>query len=174
VTRRFENAGSVVLSADRGAVARGARITAASLVVAFLALSTSGCTQASGERTDSRTPHESKQRLVQLIHRTDKALDVASWKLIDDGSEENCTVDGGAGVRYTWAQRSGPSNDTTHALTAVRALWEREGVHVTAFASGGSTRVHGLHGAGGPVGGLEFIADPRGFGLSATSACAEK
>jgi hypothetical protein len=151
------------------------RMATTSLVVACLALTISGCAQTSGKGPDTMTPHESKQQLVQLIHRTEKAVGVAGWKLIDDGSEENCALDGGsAGVRYTWAQRSGPSNDTTHALTAVRALWEREGVHVTAFASGGSTPVHGLHGAGGPVDGLEFIADPRGFGLSATSACAEK
>ncbi|GAA1997571.1 hypothetical protein [Microbacterium ulmi] len=140
-----------------------AAMAIATLTVATVALS--GC----APREEAMTPHESRDRLVEVIDATTALLGVDGWSRNHEPDPETCTTDEGTdGVSYAYGEFTAVVGDDPAADAAkVAADWEERGMQVRVV----DDAIAVVYGIGGPVRSLSFSTGPNGYYLEGSAVC---
>jgi hypothetical protein len=143
---------------------RGRAVIAVVVASAMLA-AVAGCTPTKKEA--GMTPHEARDRLMEVVKDTSAVLDVSGWK--DDGAADvqPCAADGSEGAKYAYGYSAQPGADHLGDALKVAAHWEKLGMSVRVVREPDPS----VYATGGPVQGLAFSSAPGLYYIAGTSLC---
>jgi hypothetical protein len=160
---QFDEAALRVIAALRRVVRVASVVTA----IALTSLSLTSCRQGPSMR-----PAAAKDAVVSITQRTADALG-GEWTVSSGPRLGKCPARlGGEGVTYVYILVRSAGDPEADIQTAAD-LWEREGMEVGRYQSGGDDPTLGIIGRGGPASSIDFNASKRGYTLDAVSPCAE-
>ncbi|VXA98491.1 conserved exported hypothetical protein [Curtobacterium sp. 8I-2] len=96
------------------------------LVVLTASLLTVGITACAGGSQSMHTPEDAKAEALQLLRKTEKAVDV-SWPDTPEPTAEQCDD----GVRFAYFLPVSVDNDAKATAKSLRQFWESEGLRVS-------------------------------------------
>jgi hypothetical protein len=147
------------------------RLSATIAVVVAAALSLAGCNGGTTVENE-QPPTEAEEAVVAIVDDTANAVGGA-WSVASGPAVQGCNRDnGGRGAAYFYTKmREQRSGDPTEDVANVERLWKEKGIKTERYESGGADPTLGLRGVGGPMKGIDFLADERGYSLDAVSSC---
>ena len=144
------------------------------LVAAFglsLVLTSCAASSTTPEGTTVRAS-EVEKSVVDLVERSSEAIG-GKWRVSLGPSAEACGEGVEDRVRFVYVlERDGSPETADEDITAVKQLWEQDGIEVFDTETGGDEPFRGVRGKGGPTTSIGFNAHPSRYSLSGVSACA--
>ena len=136
-------------------------------------LSLTGCSADEGKNGETQDVNDAKGAIGAFVDESSSALG-GDWRVSSGPAVESCDRDGGQGAAFGYLVAiDQPGGDLEQDIASLERLWTERGLTTERYQSGGSDPVLGIRGSGGSIATVDFLADPRRYGIDSLSSCVE-